>query len=106
MSELKIITNNVPRDIIYDYELSADERAEFDYIDWGACERGENSASFVRYKGELYDLGDTEGVFPPDKRWFYRSDSFFSGVLFRYARDPDFRGDIDPEHIICGRYYA
>lgn len=109
-TELTIITNNAPRPILHDWDLTAEERAEFDYIDWPAVERGEASAEFARYKGELYDLNDCEGTFPGDRRWFYRSDSFFSGVLFRYAPHEDpyraERGDIDPEHIICGRYYA
>lgn len=100
---MKIITNNHEREVIDGYQLSPAERAEFDYIDWGKVERGEESPSFARYKGELYDLGDTEGTFPADRRWFYISDSFFSGVLFRYPSDGD---DIVANYIICGRYYA
>lgn len=104
MSDLTIITNHVPREIVEAWELTPDERKRFDYVNWAAVERGEDSASFVRYKGETYDLGDTEGTFPADRRWFYLSDSFFSGVLFRYLTDE--RGEPDADHIICGRYYA
>lgn len=99
MSVPTIITNNVPRDVVDAWELTEAERGEFDYLDWEAIEQGRDSASFARYKGQLYDLGDTEGAFPADRRWFYRSDSFFSGVLFRHD-------SLDPDRIICGRYYA
>lgn len=101
---LRIITNNAPRDIIDGWQLTPAERADFDYLAWDAIDRGEDSASFARYRGELYDLGDTEGTFPADRRWFYRSDSFFSGIVFRYATDDC--GEIDAEAIICGRYYC
>ena len=92
---MKIITNNVPRDVIDAYELSADERAEFDYVDWPAIERGEDSASFFRYRGELHDLGEfsadygiTRGAGLPDhlSAWDgYRSDSFYSALVVRYV---------------------
>jgi hypothetical protein len=99
MSDVEIITNNVPREILDASQLTEAERKDFDYLDWDALEEGRDSASFIRYRGELYDLNDTEGTFPADRRWFYRSDSFFSGVLFRYAPS-------DTDYIICGRYYA
>jgi hypothetical protein len=106
MSDLTIVTNNVPRDIIDSWNVSLADRAEFDYLDWDALDLGNDSRSFVRFKGELYDLGETEGTFPFDRRWFYRSHSYFSGVLFRYAPDPDRPDKIDPERIICATYYA
>ena len=37
---MKIITNNVPRPILDSYELTPAERAEFDYMDWGALDDG------------------------------------------------------------------
>lgn len=106
MTALTIICNNVPRDIVDAWELTVAERDEFDYLDWEKIEAGEDSASFVRYKGDLIDLGDLE-------RWThapitymqaefdaYRSDSFFSGLLFRYVEeDGDWR-------IIVGRYFS
>lgn len=98
-----IITNNVPRDVIEAYELSASERAEFDYFDWNAIENGEDSASFVRYKGELHDLGEfeawTSNPLSPFKNWNgVKPDSFFSGLLVRYVEDF--------ERVIVGRYYS
>lgn len=104
----KVITNNVPREIIDGYRLSMSARAEFDYLDWQAIKEGRESASFFRYKGQLYDLGDfqrieydttaqTDGN--PLKGWHgYQSDSFFSGILVRYTDDN--------EMVIVGHYVS
>lgn len=103
---LKVITNNVPRLEINAYELNAKERAEFDYLDWPAIERGEASTSFMRYLGTLYDLGEfmTTGGLPesnPLRKWDgYLNDSFFSGVVVRYCSFPDW------DHVIVGRFYS
>lgn len=90
MSDFRIITNNVPRDVINAYELTADERAQFDYIDWDAIDNSSSSASFFRYRGELYDLGESEvwdnPMSPTRAGWDgFRSDSFFSGLVVRYV---------------------
>jgi hypothetical protein len=97
-----IITNNVPRPVLDDYHLTEDERKEFDYIDWDAIDRNEDSAMFVRYKGELIDLNDLEPVhnlhqtFP---KWdAYKSDTFFSGILMKWCDQF--------ETVIMGRYYS
>jgi hypothetical protein len=51
----------------------------------------------VRYRGWLYDLGDMMRA--PIEGWdAIVNESFFSGVLFRYAPDTDY--------VICGRYYS
>ena len=91
----RIITNNVPRLITDAYELTADERKEFDYLNWEAIDNGRDSASFVRYKGELYDLGEfvawDNPASPTRAGWdAYRSDSFFSGLVVRYCEDHDY----------------
>jgi hypothetical protein len=106
MSEIKIITNHHVREVLHDWNLTKDQRAEFDYIDWDACERGEDSASFVMYKGNLYDLGDTEGIPTGDLAGWdsYITDSFFSGTLFRYFREDD--GEIDGDYVICAWFYV
>ncbi len=102
-----IRTNNVPRDIIDGWELTPAEREEFDFLDWEAIEQGRDSASFFRYRGELYYLGnflrtDFNGFTdagPPLRAWDgYESDSFFSGTLVRYADDG--------ERVVVGRYYT
>ncbi len=104
-----IVCNRTPRFIIEGFELSASERKEFEYLDWKKIDAGEDSASFFRYRGELYDIGEfscipdhVPGAFLPDawKGYFhgYQSDSFFSGILIRYCADH--------ESIVVGRYYS
>jgi hypothetical protein len=92
---MRVITNNVPRPVIDGWELSPDERQNFDYIDWAAIERCDaESASFFRYRGTLYDLGEfmaTRGLRAPLSDWDgYMSDSAFSAVVVRYADDTDY----------------
>lgn len=97
MDSICIITNNVPRPVIEAYELTLKEREEFDYLDWKAIENGEDNASFFRYKGQLYDLGEFShqvltfkgsGLPAHLSKWDgYRSDSFFSALLVRYVKD-------------------
>lgn len=98
---LKITTNNHHRPVIDGWELTAAERAEFDYIDWDAVERGEESASFFRFGGDLYDLGDVlraEGEIASLGWDGFNSDSFFSGIAVRYVDDM--------EAVIVARVYA
>ena len=100
-STLRIITNNVPRDVIDAWQLTPAERAEFDYLDWDAIEDGRDSHQFFRYRGQLYDLSDMDGH-PPEilKGWDgYQSDSFFSGIVVKYADDQF-------ETVIVGTYIA
>lgn len=88
---ITVITNNVPRDVVQAYELTPAERGEFDYLDWDAIEAGSDSASFFRYRGEVYDLGDGFEISMPrgiPGQWDgFRPDSFFSGILVRYCDD-------------------
>lgn len=101
---LKVITNNVPRDVIEAHELTDVERAEFDYLPWAKIDAGEDSATFVRYKGELIDLGEFtvwNNPESPTRRagWDgFRSDSFFSGLFVRYVEDF--------ERVIVARFYS
>lgn len=37
---VKITTSNAPRDVLQGWQLTAAERAEFDYIDWAAVDEG------------------------------------------------------------------
>jgi hypothetical protein len=92
---VRVITNNVPRDVIDAWELTPKEREDFDYLDWAAIERGEDSATFVRAWGTLYDLGEfsadwgiTRGSGLPEhlKGWDgYLSESAFTAVVIRYV---------------------
>lgn len=103
MTETKIVTNNVPRNVLYWWDLSTKEQKEFDYLD---SEDRQSGTSFVRYRGAVYDLGEFMAV---DKRshggsggngafhkWDgYHSDSYFSAVLVRYV-------GTDCEQVIMG----
>lgn len=93
----KVITNNHPRNIIDAWELTPTEQAEFDYLDWPRIMAGEDSASFFRYRGELYDLGEfTRGGC---KGWDgSKADSFFSGIVIRLVDNN--------ERIVVGLWLA
>src|SRR5213080_1541983 len=88
---ITVITNNVPRPVIDGWQLTPAERAEFDYINWDAVEAGNDSASFFRYLGQLYDLNDGFEIHIPEGapgRWDgFQSDSFFSGIVIRFCDD-------------------
>lgn len=93
----KVVTNNQPRDIVEAWELTDEERTEFDYLDWKKIEAGEDSASFFRYRGVTYDLGEfmadtgiLKGSGLPEylSSWDgYMFDSFFSAVVVRYVEN-------------------
>jgi hypothetical protein len=89
---MKLITNNQPRLLIDAYELTATERTEFDYLDWQAIDQGNDSATFFRYRGRLYDLGEFMRSTDPNlKGWHgYAADSFFSGVVIKLSDDGDY----------------
>lgn len=89
MSALTIISNRQSRAVIYWHDLTASERADFDYID--TAERQE-SATFARYRGAAYDLGEfmrCDGNSDFAAWDGYAGDSYFSGVLIKLDRDGD-----------------
>jgi hypothetical protein len=95
MSDLTIITNNVPREIIHGFDLSALELAEFDYYEEPL------DMAYFKYKGNIYDLGefmvlgqegelaDWDGI---------HSEGYFSGILIKLSDCGD--------AVTCGRYYS
>lgn len=99
-----IRTNHVPRDVIDAWQLTLEERAEFDYLPWQAIDAGEESAEFFRYRGQLYDLHEfsTTSTLPADsplQGWDgYQSDTYFSATVVRYVENF--------ERVIVGRYYS
>lgn len=100
MSEPKIVTNNVPRDIVYGYDLTPKEREDFD---WMSAEDLDH-ASFFRYRGVVYALSEfmsTRGL-PEDSllaKWHgHHADSHFSAVVVRYTSDH--------EQVVVGLYLA
>lgn len=88
MRTFKVTTNYHHRPVVEAYELTPEERKEFDYLGWDAIERGNESRSFVRYKGELIDLGDVlraEGAIAQLGWDGFNSDTFWSGIAIRYV---------------------
>ena len=96
MSELTIKTNNHFIPILNSFDLTEDERKEFDYMD------DINEGSFFRYKNLVYSLDqfmriDKHSPFP-DGWHGYHSDSFFSGILVKFS-------DCN-EAVIAATYYS
>ena len=90
---IKIITNNVPRNLLSWYELTDTEKSEFDYCD--------DESDFVRYRGELIPICDfmRAPVLFPGNWDGYRQDSYFSAVVIRYEKIDDV---IYYDSVICG----
>lgn len=88
---MTIKTNGHYREVIGGYELTEKERKEFDYI------TDFDVGSFVRYKGELYDLNDIERS--NIEGWDGMvTDTFFSGILFKFGEGF--------ETVKVGRFYT
>lgn len=117
---MQIITNHKPRDIIRGYELSEKERAEFDYL----APDDLDTSGFIRYRGEVYPLADFVRIIHPGKEpalcgpcahfdhmddlrdWdAILTDSYFSGLLIRWAKD-ECTGEPDFDRVIIGRVYS
>lgn len=92
---MKVVTNSVPRPLLYWNELTESERAEFDY------ESAQDSV-FVRYKGITYDIGDFMRITdnsPFGSKWHaYSSETFFSGVVVHLCDDH--------ESVVIGSYFS
>jgi hypothetical protein len=89
---MRIVTNGQER-LLLDYaDLTPAEQAENDYY-------GAQDADYVRYRGTLYNVSDTEvcdATRPRLRDMGWQSihvDTFFSGVVFRYT---------DSDHVVCG----
>lgn len=102
---LTIQTNNIPRPIIFGYELSPTEAEEFDYL------KGDDliNNQFFRFKGRVYDTNEFSSIlrtwgsaecFNKDMAGWdgYLSESFFSGLVVRYVCDDD--------AVIVGTYFS
>lgn len=99
MDKLTIRTNHVARETIYWHDLTAKERADFDYLD--TPDRQEE-AQFVRYRGNVYDTSEfmrvPTGADEMAKWDGYHGDSYFSGILIKYADNN--------KRVIMGTYYS
>jgi hypothetical protein len=109
MDEIKIVTDNKPRELKCFMDLSERERADFDYIKDAEF----YDQRFVRYKGHWYDVNDTQRICAepyarhmfdfcvnpdhPFAKWnCITSETFFSGVLFRWGKEY--------AHVVVGSY--
>ena len=101
MSKIQIKTNNVPRPLVPLCDLPKNVQADFDYVN-----EDDYECRFVQYKGTWYDVYDTQTVGTArggsavvgfDGWDSFLSDSFFSGVLFRFA-------DHEHDRVVCGTY--
>jgi hypothetical protein len=96
---VNITTNNKPRAMHAVADLPERAQADFDYI------MGDDrySRRLVRYLGHWYDVYDSQSVtrelgFDQFKGWDgIVSETFFSGVLFRFVGD---------DEVIVGRYFT
>jgi len=93
MDTLEIKTNNVARPIIYACELSKKDWKNLGYEEDEQSRAEQDGDSFIKYKGNIYPLGDfmrldDNSLF---KGWQgYISESFFSGILIKFCQDNDF----------------
>lgn len=94
-----------PRPIAYGHELPADARAQFDYL----TDDELSWRQFVQYRGEWFDLGDVERATGniAEAGWDgFNSDSYWSGLAFKYVDSSGLRGD-DPitlnDYVIVAR---
>ena len=86
---MKIITNNVPRNMIYGYELTDKQKQDFDYI------AEIDNHDFVKYKGMIFDV--SEFMITELEGWDGVSgQSYFHGYLIKI---------VDSDSVIMGRYY-
>ena len=92
---MKVITNNVPRSLLYWHDLTESERDEFDY-------ESASDSIFVRYKGITYDFGEFMRITdnsPFGSEWdAYSSETAFNGVLLRLCDDH--------ESVVIGSYFS
>jgi len=100
---MKIITNNQPRFTLDAYELSEKERKEFDYLNWEAIDKGEDSATFFRYKGQLYGLGEFMRIDDSTGElngWHgVCSGSAFHGIIIKFP-------DNNMDSVVVGQYFS
>lgn len=83
---MQVITNHRSRPVLGWEDLTAKEREEFDYID---TPRARKRATFARYKGQVWDLGDFAPLHTVKGEPLYpwegtSTQTAWSAVLIRY----------------------
>ena len=100
-SHVAIKTNGIPRPVIYGRELTEAERVDFGYLSSTNGEEGIEDAEFFRYNGAVFHVGEfllASGI-DIDGWDGYLPQTFFSGVLIRFAGD-------EQDQVVVGRYCA
>jgi hypothetical protein len=104
--EIRVITNHHVREVLRWHDLTAAEQESLGYgtdTDWV------EDREFVRFRGDVVDLTDRDGLTPSELRrkgWdSYASDSFFSGLVFKWF-DEDGNLIDGGDGVIVGRYVA
>jgi hypothetical protein len=84
---LQIITDHKWKDFIYGYQLTTEEKKDYNWMDQEELE----TSNFFRYRGSVYSIQDFMRIENgPDEfnGWDgYLSDTFFSGVLIKLSED-------------------
>ena len=95
---MKIVTNNQPRPLLDWWDLSEKEQAEFDWLE---TEEEQSSATFFRYKGQVYCLDEfTHTSTELFDDWDgLSSTSAFSAVLIKFVHGTD-------DEIVAGRCFC
>ena len=80
---MTIKTNHHFRPVLSSFGLTEKELQDFDYLE-------EGEGSFIRYRGQVYDLGEfmkwDNPVSPTRGDWDgFRSDSYFSGIAVKFS---------------------
>lgn len=105
---MKITTNNIPRELVAFNDLPKKAQSDFDYVTSDA----QFEYRFAQYKGNWYDTYDTQSIAVNNGQYMgctvavekdsqlskwdaVTSESYFSGVLFRFTGD---------SLVICGGY--
>jgi hypothetical protein len=96
---MKIRTNNNRRELLDSSQLTEKERAEFTYLDWAKLDEGTDSATFFRFKGQVYDMGDFTRLTSTPGWDAGMATSAFTGILIRL--DPE-----DNDLIIVGQSFS
>jgi hypothetical protein len=98
---IEIVTNNVPRDVLYWHQLPEDARNDFDYLE---SEEAQQEAKFFEYKDSYYDLHEFDSLGSAGYRdelaqqgWHaVQTDSAFSAIVIKWANE-------DYDSVVVGR---
>ena len=112
MGDLKIITNNHARPLLYFFQLP-EKWQEFARKEYDWDKELEDNSQFFIYKNWLHHLSNFERIGISDnhpfKNWDgYMGDSYFSGVLIRYTRDEHgyIENNDGDQLIVVASYYS